>query len=104
MDITHYLKQTATYKTPGTPDGYGGVTGQATSTIDCRWVSKFSLIKNEAGEEVVSRAVVITENKLAIGGHLDLTGGEADQEGYIMAIGSTPSVDGAVFLNKCWLE
>ena len=102
MNITSFLNQTASHKS-AIIDGYGGVTYGTASTINVRWVSKFELVMNTDRKEVVSRAVIITENVLSVNDYLALTDGEDDQEGIVIAVGSTPSVDGNTKLNKVWL-
>ena len=103
MNITRFLNQTATYTTPGLNDGYGGKVGGTSSTVNCRWVDEHDLIKDIGQQEVLSKAIVITENLLSIGGSLDLIGGIDDQEGIIKAVASIPSVDGNTKLNKAWI-
>ncbi len=103
MDITSFLNQTAAYKV-ATVDGYNNVSYGTASTINVRWVSKFETVTDKDRKEVVSRAVVITEDILAVDNHLALTSGASDQEGIIVAVGSTPSVDGGTMLNKVWVK
>lgn len=74
---TRNLKQTLTHWA-ATPDGYGGYTFGAPSTIKCRWEERGELFRTLSGEEVVSQAVVHLKSNVQEGDYVYL--GETDEE------------------------
>lgn len=65
MNITRNMKQTLTRWTV-TPNGYGGYTFGAPSTMLCRWEDRNVMYRDGQGIERVSNAVVYPELDLEV--------------------------------------
>ena len=68
--------QTAVYWGNPTPDGYGGTTYDDPVEISCRWDETINIIRNNQGEEVVSKAETLVTQDVDENGMLYL--GELD--------------------------
>ena len=68
--ITRNLKATITYWSPGTPDGTGGVSFGAPSSIKARWEDRTTLFIDVAGEDKVSNARVYVNTDVENKGYL----------------------------------
>lgn len=66
------LNQIATYWAPGKRDPFGGVSWGKPQIIKVRWQEHQKLIRNKAGLEVVSDAVVYTTEDIDLSGRLYL--------------------------------
>ena len=66
------LNQVATYWPPGVPDPFGGTTWGEPRVIKVRWQAHQKLIRNKAGVEVVSDAVVYVTEDIDLSGRLYL--------------------------------
>lgn len=56
--LTRNLRQQATYWPPGVPDGFGGTTFLARSTLKVRWEDKSELFVDAQGNEAVTSSIV----------------------------------------------
>ena len=72
MSYSSLLTQTATYWSPSTPDGFGGMAFAAPTTLLCRWQSTTDIFQDTDGEEFVSDAVIYTTSALVENGWLYL--------------------------------
>ena len=70
--VTQNLRQTATYWTKATPDGYGGTTFSSPTSVKCRWIDKTDVSRDFSGQEFVSSATVYVDADVAVGGYLYL--------------------------------
>lgn len=61
--IETFLNQKATYWI-GKKDGYGGYTWSTPTTIDVRWSEESEVVKDDMGEEVVSKSKVWMKERL----------------------------------------
>jgi hypothetical protein len=59
-----------TYWAPGAPDGYGGSGWAAPILVPCRWQASQRLVRNAAGDEVMSVATIYTHAPVALNGRL----------------------------------
>ena len=113
---TSGMVQYATYWAPGVNDGFGGVAYGAPVAIMCRWQDDAALVRSAQGQEVTSSAIVyvdralLPEGYLALGDHTS----EVDSDGMldplevegahkIIQVGTSPSLDASLVLNKVWL-
>lgn len=60
VDVTKFLQQKAVYWGTPTSDGYGGFTYADPVEIAVRWTDSVSVITGADGEEIVSKAMVMT--------------------------------------------
>ena len=108
-NYTRNMRQTATYWEPGAPTASGGMSFSAPRQVLCRWQDKADLVRNNDGNETVSSAVVYPVEPLRRQGWLLLGVSSAtDPRGIdgaheIIAVGSSPSLDARLTLNKVWL-
>jgi hypothetical protein len=113
---TTSMVQYATYWAPGANDGFGGVAYGAPVAIMCRWQDVAALVRSAQGQEVASSATVYVDRALLPAGYLALGDhtGEVDSDGMldplevegaksIIQVGTSPSLDVALVLNKVWL-
>ncbi len=70
--ITRNLKQSITFWSSPTPDGFGGNTFAVRKVIKGRWEDKTVLFINEKGIEVRSNAIVYLKEDAALGDWLFL--------------------------------
>ena len=70
MRISNRLTDTAVYWAPGSPDGYGGQSFPVPVEISCRWVNKATKYITQAGEEKVTKSIILSETELELGGYL----------------------------------
>lgn len=114
VDFTDFMPHTITYWEPGTPDGYGGLDFSAVTpvTIEGRWQKVSQLFRDDNKREVLSNAIVYTEQAVGMRGYLgfgDLTGsGDTDPreiEGLyeIRQVGFSDDIEGSLRLHKVWL-
>lgn len=112
---TRHMNQVATYWTPGSNDGFGGVVLGPPVVIKCRWQNKRDLVRNAQGQEVVSSTIVYPDRALQHKGYLalgDFTD-QVDSDGLldpkevggsqIIQVGDSPSLDGTTTLYKVWM-
>ncbi|MFA7664165.1 MAG: hypothetical protein WCY33_05155 [Clostridia bacterium] len=66
--LTRNLKQSLVYWAPAGYDVYGRPIFAEPVQVVCRWEDMFQKIVDKKGEEVVSKAVVYTENILEVDG------------------------------------
>jgi len=64
--------QTAVYWGNPKPNGFGGYTYDSPVEIKCRWEGKSKLIRDDKGNEVVSKAEILVTQDLDIGGMIKL--------------------------------
>lgn len=105
---TRNMNQQATYWATNTPDGFGGFNFASPVLISCRWQDKDTLVRNSEGDEVVANSVVYVDRQLAQEGWLcvgDLTASLSPVAGSneIIALQSSPSLDGTTVLYKVFL-
>lgn len=67
------LRQKAVYWANPVNDGQGGYTYDTPIEIDCRWLWKQEKFINDKAEEIVSKAIVLVDQDVAIKGMLALT-------------------------------
>ncbi len=70
--ITRNHKQTVTYWSPGTNDGFGNVIFGAPVFRKARWEDKVELFRDQSGNEVISTATVYLGVDVANKGYLFL--------------------------------
>ena len=68
--ITRNLRQTITYWSPSTPDGFGGKSFGSPTTLNGRWEDKVVEFVDPEGRESVSQAIVYTDTDVSLGGFL----------------------------------
>ncbi len=68
--ITRNLRQDVTYWSPGTNDGFGGVTFGAPVVQKGRWEDKVELFRDQSGNEVISTATVYLTSSVENRGYL----------------------------------
>ncbi len=74
--ISRHLKQKATYWVLTGGGGFAGYTYATPVVINVRWEVKQELFRDAAGEEVLSKAIIFTEQDVTVGDYLAL--GELD--------------------------
>lgn len=67
--ITRNLLESITAYTPGTPDGYGGLSFSKI-TVKARWEEKREMFRDSNGNETVSVAIVYVDTDVPVGGYL----------------------------------
>ena len=72
MNISEKLNQKAVYWGTPVPDGRGGWTFATEVEVSCRWEEKSVKFINPDGEEKVSKAVVMVDRTIVVGGYLYL--------------------------------
>ena len=68
--ITRNLKATITYWAPGAPDGFGGFSFGAPSTVKARWEDRTENFVDDQGQEKISHARVYVDTDLSVDGYL----------------------------------
>ena len=107
--IKRNLKQTATYWSPGTNDGFGGVSWGAPVEVKCRWEEKVQQFIDFSGNETVSNAIVYVDTDVETMGYLfegtsastDPTTLSAAKQ--IRLYNKTPSLKANIFERKVYL-
>jgi len=114
--MTHYLKrllkQTATYWAGPSSDGWGGYEFSDPVTVNCRWIDRIEVFTDESGREQRSKAVVLVESDVVVGGYIALGDYSDSQYGdptsvsgayQIKAFAKVPNYKGTKFLRKVWV-
>jgi len=107
--MEYSLRQTATYWGNPKTSGWGGETFDAPISISVRWHDRQILFVDYAGNEVKSKAIVLVDRDLDLGGFLYLgtsTNGDpgtVDGAMEIRAFYKTPSMQATQFVRKAWL-
>lgn len=112
--ISRFLKQTAVYWGGPVNNGTGGYNFDDPIEINVRWEDKQEVLEDDQGNELISRAVVYTNQQLEEQGYLylgrlddmesasspsDITGSRR-----IVQIGSIPSLDASQTLYTYYLK
>ena len=106
------LKQKAVYWGAPVNDGYGGYTYASPVEINCRWINKQQKFVDSNAEEHLSRAIVIVDQDVVVGGKLALTTladldstqlPENEDSYEIKAVMKSPDFKGTTFHRKVWL-
>ena len=92
--IEFYANQSLTWGKAGTPGQYNEPTYTET-TIKGRKQSGFRMVRNAAGQEVVSSGVVYTASAIAVGDKID--------DRLIIALGDAVGLGGAIEYRKGFL-
>ena len=92
--IAEYLNQNLSWGHAGTPNEYNEST-YTTTTIKGRKQTGFKLVRDSAGAQVVSSAMVMTETTISIGDLID-----TDE---VIAVNPAIDLDGATQWNEVWL-
>lgn len=110
MDFLSFgLNQKCTYWAVVGVDVYNEPSFAYPVVISCRWEDRVERMQNDEGEEFVSRSRIFLEDDLFTGGYIALgEHSESDPRNYpgahrIMAVRTTPSLDGTFFERKCYL-
>ena len=64
--------QTAVYWEFDSADGYGSYNYKDPVEIDCRWGGKLQIVKNDKGEEKISKAEILVTQELVMNSRLYL--------------------------------
>ena len=103
------LKQKAVYWGSPVPNGYGGINYASPVEINCRWVDKQERFVGMNNIEHVSKAVVVVDTNVVLGGRLalmelaDLNSSQLpeDEVTYeIKGILKSPDYKGTIFMRK----
>jgi hypothetical protein len=80
MNVSHLLTDTVTVKAPSTVDNYGDVSFGASSTIKARVEKKQKLHRDDAGNEVATNHVILTETEITQGSRVWLPGSDTTDD------------------------
>lgn len=86
--IGDYLNQSVTHRAADGTYTSEGQPNYDENTISVRWESKRQLVRNQAGAEVVSEALVLTETAVSVDDELSLDGSS-----FHRVISSSPITD-----------
>jgi len=117
MNLRRFFRQKAVYWPSPTPDGYGGYTYGEPVEVDVRWTVKQDKFLSSQGagngvEEILSRAVVLSETdfdmkgRLALMNLIDLSSSSTPEtEGALTIEGfeKIPTIKADQFLRKAFL-
>lgn len=107
--LTKMRKQTATYWSPSTPDGFGGKTYGTATALTVRWEDKIELFIDKDGREAQSSAQVFVGSDVAVEGYLYLGASSAADprtvagSREIRAFEKIPNLKASEFLRRAFL-